>query len=67
MPVGLVIAIDESDATSHGLTSSSANVAYAAELLLSGRREGDTISFGCFEINEPGLEIVGSRGMGIRC
>ncbi len=64
MPVGLVMAIDESDATSHGLTSSAANVMYAAGLLLPGRLEGATISFCCFEIDEPGFEILGPRDMG---
>ncbi len=64
MPVGLVIAIDDSDATSHGLTSSAANVICAAELLLPGRPEGATISFRCFEIDEPGFEILGSSDMG---
>lgn len=53
MPVGLVIAMEKSDDTSHGFTSSAAKVLYAAELLLSGMREGGTISFCCFDVDQP--------------
>lgn len=52
MPVGLVIAIDESDATSHGFTSNAAKV---VGLWLPGFGKGGTMSFCRYDANGPGL------------